>query len=123
MYNESCSLGKRSRKIDMYTWRRKKDHKYTIRKNSFFEKSHLYTQDILNFALEYASGSSLLCCAKINGMAYKSTAVDWANFCRDLYVEYYTTVIAKEKFANEVEIDESLFGRRTKYHRGAPKGS
>ena len=56
-------------------------------------------------------------------MAYKSTAVDWANFCRDLYVEYYTTVIAKEKFANEVEIDESLFGRRTKYHRGAPKGS
>jgi len=35
---------------------------------------------------------------------------DWASFCRD------------EKFSGEIQIDESLFGRRTKYHRGDPRG-
>ena len=56
-------------------------------------------------------------------MSYRTTGVDWANFCRDIYVEYYSTHIAPTKFEGEIEIDESLFGRRCKHHRGAPKGA
>ena len=39
-------------------------------------------------------------------------AVDWAHFCRDLFVEYYTRNIKGVMFSGEVEVDESMFGRR-----------
>ena len=59
---QDCKLYKRSRLIDGYQWRCKNNHEVTIRKNSFFKKSHMYLQDVMNFALEYAIGSSLLYC-------------------------------------------------------------
>ena len=55
------------------------------------------------------------------GVGYGSTAVDWGNFCGDLFIEYYVRNITYEKLKGKVEIDESLFGRRTKYHRGDPR--
>jgi len=35
-------------------------------------------------------------------------------------MEYYVRNIRYEKLKGKVEIDESLFGRRTKYHRVDP---
>ena len=59
----------------------------------------------MNFALEYALGSSLLYCSKIGGMSYKTTGVD----CRDIYVEYYSTHIAPTKLQGEIEINEFVW--------------
>jgi len=72
--------------------------------------------------LTYAEGQSLWKCSRAAGIGYGSTAVDWGSFCRDLFMEYYVREIKDVKFNGEVEMDESLFGRRTKYHWGDPRG-
>ena len=59
-------------------------------------------------------------CAKNAGISYGGTAVDWANFHREIFKEYIQTVLPNIIFEGDVEIDESLFGRRCKYHRGNP---
>jgi len=76
----------------------------------------------MNFLITYAEGQSLYRCNQLAGVGYDSTAVDWAIFCRDLFTEYYVRHIRDEQFLGEVEIDEALFGRRTKHHRGDPRG-
>ena len=55
-------------------------------------------------------------------MSYGSTAVDWGSFCRDLFIEYFVQNINPVKLSGVVETDKSLFGRRTKYHRGMSRG-
>ena len=117
-----CRLSVRDRSIDGYVWRCPARHEISIRRNSFFAKSHLHIPDIINFVITYAEGQSLWKCAQVSGVGYASTAVDWGSFCRDLFVEYYVREIRDEPLHGEVEIDESLFGRRTKYHRGDPRG-
>ena len=117
-----CRLSIRDRAIDGLVWRCPLRHEISVRRHSFFAKSHLHLPDIINFLITYAEGQSLWRCSQVAGVGYGSTAVDWASFCRDLFVEYYAQHIRDEKFSGEVEIDESLFGRRTKYHRGDPRG-
>ncbi|VDI29312.1 Hypothetical predicted protein [Mytilus galloprovincialis] len=56
-------------------------------------------------------------------MDYKNTAVNWASyileiFCEHVYREYSSTVLE-----GEVEIDDSLIGRKVKYNRGKPSGT
>jgi len=55
-------------------------------------------------------------------VSYGSTEVDWGSFCRDLFIEYFVQNINPVKLSGVVEIDESLIGRRTKYHRGMSRG-
>jgi hypothetical protein len=54
------------------------------------------------------------------GVNYKSTALDWASFLRELFKEHFHRNISHRKLRGEIAIDESLFGRRVKYHRGNP---
>jgi len=82
-------------------------HEISIRRHSFFVKSHLHIPDIINFIITYAEGQSLWKCAQIAGVRYGSTAVDWGSFCRDLFVEYYVTNIQNTRKRRN--------GRRTKY--------
>ena len=51
-------------------------------------------------------------------MTYHFTTVDWGNFVKDLFMEYYVIDIAPDKFTGILEIDESLIGRKVKYKRG-----
>jgi len=117
-----CRLSVRERTIDGLVWRCSARHEVSVRRWSFFEKSHLHIPDVINFLITYAEGQSLWRCSQIAGVGYGSTAVDWGSFCRDLFAEYYVKHVRDEQFTGEVEIDESLFGRRTKYHRGDPRG-
>ena len=57
-------------------------------------------------------------------MDYKKTSVDWANFMRDMCRKFVDGLYydGNEMFSGEVEIDESLFGRRCKYHKGDHRG-
>lgn len=72
------------------------------------------------FLKSYLEKSSLAQCAKFSGMAYGSTAVNWASFTRELFKEYFYTNLRLRKLQGVIEIDESLFGRRVKFHRGNP---
>ena len=61
-------------------------------------------------------------CALSTGMDYKTTAVNWASYIREMFMEYVYKNYQTLKFDTEVEIDESLFGRKIKYNRGRPTG-
>lgn len=95
-------------------------HTRACRANSFFERSNLTIQDIFLFIKSYLDGSSLSQCARFSGVAYKSTAVNWGSFIRELFKEFFELRIKTKKLTGTVEIDESLFGRRVKHHRGDP---
>ncbi|GFS20589.1 hypothetical protein ElyMa_003316500 [Elysia marginata] len=56
------------------------------------------------------------------GIAYSSTAVDWVNFVRDIFVEVVYREYLQKKLRGEIEIDEALFGTKVKYHHGQPRG-
>ncbi|XP_060597825.1 uncharacterized protein LOC132751642 [Ruditapes philippinarum] len=99
---------------------RNRNHELAIRTYSFFEASKLCTQDIFMFIKCYLDGLSLRQTSLFAGVNYKSTAVDWASFIRELFKEHFHRNIKQRKFNGEVEIDESLFGRRVKYHKGNP---
>jgi len=98
-----CRLSVRDKSIDGYVWRCPQRHEISIRRNSFFSKSHLHIPDIINFVITYAEGQSLWKCAQAAGVGYGSTAVDWGNFCRDLFIEYYIRNIRDVKFQGEIE--------------------
>ena len=55
-------------------------------------------------------------------MDYKSTAIHWASYLRELFVEHVHRSYNTLKFKTDVEIDESLFRRKIKYNRGKPCG-
>ena len=120
--NVPCSRNVRQKNLDGFVWRCTARHEISIRRYSFFSHSHLHLADIIQFLISYAEGQSLWKCAQYAGVNYGSTAVDWGSFCRDLFVEYYVCNIRHTQFSGEIEMDESLFGRRTKYHRGRPQG-
>ena len=57
------------------------------------------------------------------GISYEKSGVDWACFLCELSKEDVHRSLPHIKLTGEVEIDECLFGRRTKYHRGRPQGA
>lgn len=97
-----------------------RDHTKSSRTYSFFDKSNLMLQDIMVFIKSYLEKSSLALCARFSGMAYGSTAVNWGSFIRELFKEYFYKELRHRKLQGVIEIDESLFGRRVKFHRGNP---
>lgn len=97
-----------------------RNHEKTVRSYSFFEGSHLLIPDIMAFIKFYLDKMTLLQCAKFSGVAYKSTAVHWGSFIRELFKEYFYRTVMNKKISGEIEIDESLFGRKMKYHKGNP---
>lgn len=116
------SVAKRSRNISGTVLRcnKNRDHEQSVRKNSFFEKSHLTIQDAMMFVKSYLDGFSLSTCAKFSGVAYGSTAVDWGSFVREVMMEFYERNLKSKTLSGEIEIDESLFGRKVKYNKGNP---
>ena len=123
--NKPCKFAVRNKVIDGYVWRctGKERHETSIRHNSFFNNSKHRIPDILNFVKNFLDGHVLRKCAQFTNISYKSTSVNWANFCRDLFVQYvWEKVVLEElKLEGEIEVDESLFGHKCKYHRGKLK--
>ena len=51
----------------------------------------------------------------------EKTVIDWFSFCRDICTEKLNNVdvvLGGDVDSNIIEIDESLFGKKRKYHRG-----
>lgn len=99
-----------------------RNHQKAMRVNSFFEGSTLTIPDCMLFIKCYLDKLSLLQCSKFVGIAYGSTAVNWGSFVREVFKEHFHRNTRMKKLSGIVELDESLFGKRTKYHRGNPHG-
>ena len=122
--DEECTLIKRSASIDGQLWRcpKSKNHTFSVRQHSFFSKSKLTVFDVMLFIRNFIDSMSLSKNAKQCGIAYQSTAVDWASFCRELCKEFVHKYLPTLRLQNEVEIDESMFGHKFKHNRGAQRG-
>ena len=120
---KKAKLNKSVRLKDGYTFRCRSDHEFTMRKKSFFERSSYNIRDLVIFIKYYIEGHSLNQCALSTGMDYKHTAVNWASYIRELFCQYVFDAYHMINFEGEVEIDESLFGRKIKYHKGQPRGN
>ena len=95
-------------------------HQRQTREFSFFEAAKIPTNDIMLFIKSYLDGCTLRQCATFAGISYGSSAVDWAGHIRELFKDDFRRNRMNHKLSGEIEIDESLFGRRVKYHRGNP---
>jgi hypothetical protein len=42
----------------------------------------------------------------------KNIAINWESFVREIFMEYHYRQVRNTKLKGEIEIDESLFGRR-----------
>ncbi len=117
-----CNVCQRNKSSDGVAWRcPSRKHEYSIGKFSFFERSHVSFQDVLQFIKCFLDNNALLTSSKFSGLDYKKTSVDWANSIRDLLKQWvshhdYDNV----QLSGDIEIDETLFGRQCKYHRGNP---
>jgi hypothetical protein len=87
---------------------------------SFFERSKLDAKDIMQLIKAYLEGLSLGITSRYAGVSYTGTAVDWGSFIRELMKEYFHVNLSHKKMNGIVGTDESLFGRRVKFHRGDP---
>ena len=132
----TCTLQRRSKNIDHVYWRccTAKAHEISVRKYSFFERAHFTIQnikkrahftiqDIMLFIKQYLDFFTLLAVSRLAGISYQKSGVDWASFIRELFKEDLHRSLPHIRLSGKIEIDDSLFGRRTKYHRGRPQGS
>ena len=109
-----------------YRCKGKSRHEITVRLTSFFQRFRVALPDILNFMRDYLLGLSLKQCAAHINICYNSTAVRRGTLIREVmqetvYLEYFHED-ASFKMDGICEIDESLFGRKTKYHYGRQVG-
>jgi len=70
----------------------------------------------------YLEGHSLHKSATFTNMNYKGTVVNWASYIREMFCQFVYDEYEMLHFDDDVEIDESLFGRNIKYNRGNPTG-
>lgn len=97
---------------------KKCQYSQSIRKGTFFEKSHLSITSICMFVNLWVDNVKLKTIGKQVGIKATHTLVDWSSFCRE--VVFDATITNMEPIGGVgkiVEIDESKFGKR-KYHRG-----
>ena len=69
-------------------------------------------------------GHLLIRSAQKSAIAY-ATACTWAQYVRDIFIQWVweDIILPEYKLSGIVEIDESLFGRQIKYHKGNPRSS
>ena len=120
-----CSLQKRSARIDDMTWRCKKnkDHETSVRFGSFLSKSKHTIPDIMEFTKNYLDNHTMKKCASFSNVAYKSTACYWLGYLRDCFIQYIweDVIQAEMKLTGTLEVDESHFCKKCKYHLGSMK--
>jgi len=112
--NWDMHLQTRKSSIDGVTWRCNYGHEISITRNSFFENSHISLRDIMLFVYEFLKHQTLWKTSQQTSFCYKSTAINWANFVRDIFCQYINDDVFNVKFNGDIEVDEPRFGRRSK---------
>ena len=87
--------------------------------NSFFSGGHHPIPDYMVFIYALINRMPLYRASKMSGLNYKNTVADWANYYHEVCMEWVNrhVIQCSFKLTGEVQIDESLFGHRVKYHR------
>ena len=116
-----CKLGIKKETIDgqVFPCTDNRNHQMSIRKFSYFSDSKHQIPDVFKFL----DGHLLHKCSQFSNISYGCTSVYCANYIRDLFIQYvYDEIVTGEKkLSREVEGDQSLFGRKCRYHRGQIK--
>ena len=93
----------------------------SIRKNSFFEKTKIQLEGILIIMYLWSTGvPAFICHRQIPEVSHK-TINDWYSFLRDICIRKFEEEPVRfnsDEVAVEVQVDESLFGKKQKYHKG-----
>ncbi|XP_065650302.1 uncharacterized protein LOC136078459 [Hydra vulgaris] len=122
-----CTQQAKNNAIDQVIWRcpvKRCKRTFSIRKGSFFEKSHLHLWQVLGLTYVWSRGAgksrgfSVSDLTQELNVASDHTIVDWNQFCRDICVEYFLN--NPDPIGGPgciVEIDESVFCKR-KNHVG-----
>ena len=116
-----------SRIADGYTWRCSScKKKASIREGSFFQGSHLLISTIIRivymFCLDIPIKNAEF---MLSGDVSHVAITDWYNFCRDVCTTYLTrnpVRLGGPLQDDIVELDEALYKRKNKYHRGHDRG-
>ena len=110
----------RARNISGQTFwcRKNRNHEFCIRKNSVFDDRRYATQDFMSFMLKFALGSTMKRGSYVCGINYGKTSVDYSKNIRQIFMQCVSTIQNGTKFSGIIEIDESLLGRKVKYHQG-----
>ena len=105
---------------EIFCCQKNRNQEKAFRTLTFFEKTNLTIKGIMLFGKSYLDKCTLLRCSNLLGMMYGCTAVNWASHMRELFKEHFHRHTKNKILEREIEIDESLFGRREKYHKGNP---
>ena len=93
----------------------------SIRKFSFFENSRIPLADMLKIIYLWCVGDQAFIAQRHLPHLSEKTINDWYSFCRDIAMEFFKrnpVQFANENALVEAQIDESLFGKKQKYHKG-----
>ena len=123
--NVEMIFRKRTTTSDGYTWACNKCKKTkTIRDGSFFHKCRLNMKEILVIMYVWAVGVQGFTVSKMIPRVPRNTVYDYFSFCRDITIEKIRRcpVMFDDSSTMEIElqIDESVLGKKCKYNRGRP---
>jgi len=113
---------KKTRKTEQKVWRCK-HREVSVRNHSFFSKSHLTLSDIFMVVSHYLECLSLWRLALKCNISHQNRALTWTSYIREVMKNFVEDSMKTMKIRGHIEIDESAFGHRNKYHRGAQRGN
>lgn len=120
---EDMTLMKRGDLSDGKVWNCRKCLKRTsIRKNSFFENSRLPLEKLMQIIYGFGLDFQIYQCKKLMPEIDEKSLIDWYSFLRDVCSASLLrnpVKLGSGVDSEIVEIDESLFGKKRKYHRGS----
>ena len=124
----SVKLNNRESSLDGCSYRcnGKSKHETGVRYGSFFHAFKLPLGDVLNFIRDYVLGLSIRKCSEHINCSYGTTAIRYGLLIREIMMQFcYDTYFGDTDYMQlpgPVEVDESVFGRKTKYHKGRAVG-
>lgn len=105
----------------MYCPKYKCKHTSSIRNKSFFSKTKISLEDVLKVIYLWATGVPAFICQRLIPEVCEKTINDWYSFCRDICMENlkrHPVQFDNEEVVVTTQIDESIFGKKQKYHKG-----
>lgn len=93
----------------------------SIRDQSFFEKSKLPLHTIVKIMYMWSLGIQSFIVERLFPNISDKSIQDWFSFYRDICIKYYEHLplrFEKTDVRCEVQLDESIFGKKRKYNKG-----